>query len=58
MTIAQTLVESSGQDTNLIMDTAERDAMYVEQDFKEEKTFFYFIDNSGIVVHNDLVETF
>lgn len=58
MNIAQTLVENSGQDTNLIMDIAKRDTMYVEQDFKQEKTFFYFLDNCGIVVHNDLVKTF
>tara|TARA_A100000171_G_C1993877_1_gene78620 strand:+ start:172 stop:432 length:261 start_codon:yes stop_codon:yes gene_type:complete len=58
MNIAETIVKKANGDTNSVMELSNKHAVDREQDFAQEKTYYFFVDNSGIVIHNDLVETF
>jgi len=58
MNIAETIVHKANGDTSSVMELSNKHAVDREQNFEKEKTYYFFVDNSGIVVHNDLVETF
>ena len=53
-----TSMEDDNVDLNEAMRIAEEMCLYEDQDWEQEKSFFYFIDESGLMVNNNSVETF